>query len=85
MRVRELELRRLAAELSRAQPRGTVDRRSASEDLGRSAASSMIVQVTGADDRNALLDFVEERISPRLAAVQGVSRKCLSAAARRAR
>jgi len=33
----------------------------------------MFVQVTGGEDRNSLLDFVEDKVTPRLAAVSGVS------------
>jgi len=30
----------------------------------------MIIQVTGGDDQNALRDLVEERIEPRVAAIE---------------
>jgi len=72
LRVRELELRRLAVELVREQPRGSsidVD----SQDLSMISRFAMIVQVLGMEDRNSLLDFVEQRIQTRLAAVPGVA------------
>ncbi|TDI50158.1 MAG: ATP-binding cassette domain-containing protein [Acidobacteria bacterium] len=72
LKVRELELRRVAAELVRAQPRGTtIDVQS--QDLSAVSRFVMITQITGMDDRNALLDFVKERIEPRLLAVPNVS------------
>ena len=73
LRVRELDLRRLAADLSRVQPQGSFIEVS-SDDLSVVSRFAMFVQVTGMDDRNALLDLVQERIEPRLAAVPGVSR-----------
>jgi len=72
LEIRELELRRLAAELVREQPRGSVIDVNA-QDLTFVSRFAMFVQVTGGADRNSLLDFVEQRVSPRLAAVQGVS------------
>jgi len=73
LRVRELDLRRLAADLSRRQPQGSFIQVS-SDDLSVVSRFVMFVQVTGMADRNALLDLVRERIEPRLAAVPGVSR-----------
>jgi len=73
LRVRELDLRRLAADLSRVQPQGSFIQVS-SDDLSVVSRFAMFVQVTGMDDRNALLDLVQERIEPRLAAVPGVAR-----------
>ena len=72
LKVRELELRRVAAELVRAQPRGTTINVQ-SQDLSAVSRFVMITQITGMDDRNALLDFVKERIEPRLLAVPNVS------------
>jgi len=71
-RVRELELRSIAAELQRTQPEGTFINVS-STDLSALSRFAMIIQVTGGDDQNALRDLVEERIQPRLAAIEGVS------------
>lgn len=72
--VRELELSRLAADLQRAQPQGTFI--SVQLDPLTQLSNSrfaMYLQVTGLDDVDALLDFVEDRIVPRLAAVSGVA------------
>jgi multidrug efflux pump subunit AcrB/ABC-type multidrug transport system ATPase subunit len=71
-RVRELELRSIAAELQRTQPEGTVINVS-STDLTAFSRFAMIIQVTGGDDPNALRDIVEERVEPRVAATEGVS------------
>jgi multidrug efflux pump subunit AcrB/ABC-type multidrug transport system ATPase subunit len=71
-RVRELELRSIAAELQRTQPEGTFINVSSS-DLGAFSRFAMTIQVTGGDDQNALRDFVEERVEPRVAAIPGVS------------
>src|SRR5262245_19368482 len=71
-RVRELELRSIAAELQRTQPEGTFINVQ-SQDLTSLSRFAMIIQVTGGDDQNALRDLVEERVEPRLAAIEGVS------------
>jgi HAE1 family hydrophobic/amphiphilic exporter-1 len=72
LKVRELELRRLASELVRTQPRGTtIDVQS--QDLSGISRFVMFAQITGMEDRNTLLDFARERIEPRLLAVSGVS------------
>ncbi|NIM02360.1 MAG: ATP-binding cassette domain-containing protein [Acidobacteria bacterium] len=72
LKVRELELRRVGSELVRNQPRGSsIDIQS--QDLSAVSRFVMVAQITGMDDRNALLDFVEERIEPRLLAVPDVS------------
>jgi multidrug efflux pump subunit AcrB/ABC-type multidrug transport system ATPase subunit len=72
VKVRELELSNIAAELARTQPQGTWIRVS-SQDLAAASRFAMIVQVTGGEDRNALRDLVDVRIQPGLAAVPGVS------------
>jgi multidrug efflux pump subunit AcrB/ABC-type multidrug transport system ATPase subunit len=72
VQVRELELRRVAADLARSQPRGTF-LEVQSEDTNRFSRFAMFVQVSGLASRNALLDLVRERIEPRLAAVPGVA------------
>ncbi len=72
LKVRELELRRVAAELVRTQPRGA-SINVQSQDLSVVSRFVMIAQITGMEDRNALLDFVKERIEPRLLAVPDVS------------
>ena len=73
IKVRELDLRRLASELVRTQPRGTFIDVSA-RDLTAMARFVMFVQITGMDDRDSLTDFVDQRVLPRLLAVPGVSR-----------
>ena len=73
LKVREIDLRRLAAELVRTQPRGTAIEVS-TLDLSEISQFVLFAQVTGGTDRDSLLDFVEERVVPRLLAVPGVSR-----------
>jgi multidrug efflux pump subunit AcrB/ABC-type multidrug transport system ATPase subunit len=80
--IRELELQSLATDMVRTQPRGTVVNVS-SQDLAAMSRFVMVVQVTGAEDRNALRDLVDELIVPRLAAVPGVSRVMASGGAGR--
>ncbi len=80
--IRELELQSLASETLRRQPRGTVIN-VASQDLAAMSRFVMVVQVTGAEDRNALRDLVDEMIVPRLAAISGVSRIMASGGAAR--
>ena len=74
LKVRELELQRIAAALQRAQPRGTRVVVS-SFDTSLLASFAMMVHVLGpgGEDRNALHDLVEERVAPRFASVSGVS------------
>jgi len=72
IKVRELEIQRLAAELTRAQPQGTAINVNA-QDLAMLSRFVMIVQVAGGEDIDALHTLVDERIQPRLAAVTGVS------------
>jgi len=73
LKVRELDLQRIAAELLRDQPRGSFVRVDA-QDFTALSRFAMFIQVTGMEDRNSLLDFVEERVAPQLLAVPGVSR-----------
>ena len=72
VRVRELELSNIAAELARRQPQGTAIRVS-SQDLTALSRFAMVIQVTGGEDRNALRDLVDARIQPRVSSVPGVS------------
>ena len=71
-RVRELELRSIAADLNRTQPEGTVINVS-SQDLTAFSRFAMSIQISGGDDLNALRDLVDEQIQPRVAALSGVS------------
>ena len=73
LKVRELQLQRVAGELLRDQPRGSLIRVDA-QDFTAMSRFAMFIQVTGMEDRNSLLDFVDERIAPQLLAVSGVSR-----------
>src|SRR5262249_18941894 len=43
------------------------------QDLTSLSRFAMVVQVTGGDDPNVLRDLVEDRVQPRLAAIEGVS------------
>ena len=72
IKVRQLEMQRLAIELTRDQPEGTfIDvRAQGSSGISRFV---MIIQVAGGVDNNSLRTLAEERIQPRLAAVTGVS------------
>jgi multidrug efflux pump subunit AcrB/ABC-type multidrug transport system ATPase subunit len=74
LKVRGLELRRIAAEIARAQPMGTTVDASTSDPAEFLRGFAMFVQVLGAADRNALRDVIEEHVEPRLTAVAGVSR-----------
>ncbi len=84
LRVRELELQRIAAALQREQPRGTSVSVS-SFDTSLLASFAMMVHVLGpgGEDRNALHDLVAERVAPRFASVSGVSQATTGGGARR--
>ncbi|RMG46489.1 MAG: efflux RND transporter permease subunit, partial [Acidobacteria bacterium] len=72
LHVRDLDLRRIAADLERTQPRGTrIEVQSFDTEIV--SRFVMVVQITGAGDRFALRDLAEEEIRPRLASVPGVS------------
>ncbi|OLT62079.1 hypothetical protein BJP37_26720 [Moorena bouillonii PNG] len=71
--VRELEMRRLAADLVREQPAGTTINVNNS-DISQAVGFAMFIQVTGMDDLNSLMDLVDDQVVPRMAAVDGVSR-----------
>ncbi|MDE2922725.1 MAG: efflux RND transporter permease subunit [Acidobacteriota bacterium] len=82
LKVRELEMRRIAADLARTQPRDAFLDVQA-DDTSMSSSFAMILQVTGSDDGDALYDLVDEMITPRLAAVPGVSQAMLGGGASR--
>lgn len=71
LRTRELELRQIAADVARTQPRGTVIDVN-TFDLSLISPIVLWVHVTGGDDQNALRDLVDQRIAPRLISVPGV-------------
>lgn len=75
--VRELELRRVAAELQREQPPGSFVEVS-SFDLGAMSRFVMIVRAKGTSDENMLRELVDELVAPRLASVPGVARVIVS-------
>ena len=73
IRVRELELRRIAAAIQREQPEGTWLSVSGA-DTSNWGTFVMMVNVLGGDvDRHALHDVTDELIAPRFAAVAGVA------------
>ena len=84
VKVRELELRRLAADLQRSQPPGTYVNVNSS---GTETFSSfvMTIHVLGRTDGdiNTLYDLVEQQIAPRFASVAGVSQAQPNGGARR--
>jgi multidrug efflux pump subunit AcrB/ABC-type multidrug transport system ATPase subunit len=71
IKVRQLELQRLAVELRRGQPQGTIISVD-TQDLSSISRFVMIVQVIGGADTNALRSLVDDRIQPRLSAITGV-------------
>ncbi len=71
IKVRQLELQRLAVELNRDQPQGSFINVSA-QDTSVLSRFVMSIQVVGGADINALRNLAEDRIEPRLAAVPGV-------------
>ncbi len=82
VKVRQLELQRIAAELARSQPRGTsVDVNAF--DLSEMSRFVLVATVSGGDDPVALRHLVETEIAPRLEAVPGVARVRVMGAAPR--
>ncbi|HVS16669.1 MAG TPA: efflux RND transporter permease subunit [Thermoanaerobaculia bacterium] len=82
LEIRELELRRIAAQIARDQPRGTFVEVNA-QDTSVLASFAMMLQVTGGGGDNALSDLAEELVAPRLAALPGVSQAMVFGGARR--
>jgi multidrug efflux pump subunit AcrB/ABC-type multidrug transport system ATPase subunit len=74
LKVRALELQRIAAGLQRSQPLGTIVNVNTS-DTSLLASFVMIVNVLGraGDDVDAIHDLAEQLVVPRLASVSGVS------------
>ena len=73
MKVRELELRRIASDLQRGQPRGTsVGVGSMESGTARFGSLVMEIHVLGDADRDTLFDLADQLLAPRLAAVSGV-------------
>lgn len=73
IKVRQLEMQRLAIELKRGQPEGTSIDVNTQDILAIVSRFVMSIQVAGGTDINALRSLVEESIQPRLTAVPGVS------------
>jgi len=84
LKVRELELQRIAAALQRSQPRGTLVSVT-SFDLSVLSSFVMMINVLGGEgeDRNALFDLVDQLVAPRFASVSGVSQALTSGGAGR--
>jgi multidrug efflux pump subunit AcrB/ABC-type multidrug transport system ATPase subunit len=82
LKVRELELQQIAAEIVHGQPRDAVISVSA-QDLSAISKFVMTLDVIGGANRNALRDLAEEEIEPRLAAVAGVNRVMIGGGASR--
>ncbi len=82
LKVRELEVRRIAADLARTQPRNAFLDVQA-DDTSIISGFAMVLQVTGAADQDALHDLVDELVTPRLAAVSGVSQAMVGGGAAR--
>ena len=73
MKVRELELRRVASDIQRGQPNGTaVVVRSMESGTARYGSLVMEIHVLGDADRDTLFDLTDQLLAPRLAAVSGV-------------
>ena len=85
MKVRELEMRRIASIVQRQQPRNSSNIRVMSTESQTAGAGSfvMMVHVLGDADRNTLFDLADELLVPRFAAVQGVSQADATGAGRR--
>ena len=75
IRVREYELRRVASQLAREQPKGTTNIFVSSS--GQSGFATIVMQIAvygNVGDPDVLYDLAVEKIAPRFAAVNGVSR-----------
>jgi multidrug efflux pump subunit AcrB/ABC-type multidrug transport system ATPase subunit len=71
IKVRQLEMQRLAIELKKNQPKQTTISVEA-QDFSIISRFVMVIQVLGGADNNALRSLVEDRIQSRVAAVTGV-------------
>ncbi len=82
IKVRELDVNRIASDIARTQPRDAfIDVQS--NDSSIISSFAMNLQATGAADRNALHELVEDQVVPRLAAVPGVSQTLVGGGASR--
>ena len=83
LKVRELELQRVAVALEREQPRGTKINVIASDSSAFSSLVMMVHVLGVEDDKNVLHDLVSELVAPRFASVPGVSQVRIGGGARR--
>lgn len=72
IKIRQLELQRIAIELKKNQPRGTSITVNAQDFLSLFSRFVMSIQVLGGAENNALRSFVDEKIQSRIAGVPGV-------------
>ncbi len=85
IKVRELEIGRIAAALQRTQPRNTTSLQVSSTESATASMGSfvMMVNVLGPTDRDTLFDLTEELLVPRFAALPGVSEAFATGGSRR--
>ena len=85
IKVRELELRRIAAAIAREQPRNStwINVSSTESQTAAGGAFVMTIHVLGDADPNALFELADQLLVPRLAAVPGVSQAFASGAPKR--
>lgn len=91
IKVREAELRRIAAAIAREQPRGQANLRVSSTEERTSALGSFVMMVhvlggangAGQVDLGALYDRTDQLLAPRFAAVPGVSEAFATGGAQR--
>ncbi|MYF29377.1 MAG: ATP-binding cassette domain-containing protein [Gammaproteobacteria bacterium] len=84
MKVRELELRRIASDIQRSQPRGTsVGVGSMQSGTAQYGSLVMEIHVLGDADRDTLYDLADQLLAPRLAAVSGVGEANATGGSRR--
>ena len=84
MKVRELELRRIASDIQRTQPDGTwVGVSSFESSTTQRGSQVMRVHVTGDADRDTLFDLADQILAPRLAAIPGVGEAIASGGSQR--
>ncbi len=82
LKVRELDVNRMAADIARTQPRDAfIDVQA--NDSSILSSFAMALQATGTADIDALHELVEDRVVPRLAAVPGVSQALVAGGAAR--
>ena len=84
MKVRELELRRIASDIQRGQPRGTsVNVGSVQSGSAQFGSLVMEIHVLGDADRDTLYDLADQLLAPRIAAVSGVNEATATGGSRR--